>query len=285
MANYFSVHNRISKGRGKAAVRVGQIFTVTRLTNHGFIELAPSFKCLLRRLLTGHHIEQRQFLEQSYELVCDVRKLQVGDLLEEKSSTRLSQKRFKTRVVDRDTQISAVGGALGIEQSWAPVYYVAQFRPVHKFIGIRMEHFVQVRRGNFPDVENGDGGYQQQGENAEALLTLNEGTGVFEFIDINTPQYPEESEAITPAPSPVLIPMGLEPALVRGTPPFDLPMDWGINKWHFAMPGAAQWMNGWRIQENDYIIHPDGNRFRVLMVWEQHVGMEIIQGMLEKLES
>ena len=288
-------------GRGKAARVVGQIFTVSRLPPTGIVTFDPAFKCLLRHYTSSKDIENKILVPQVYELVCDVRKLQVGDILEELVDSPLSQPRWYNDVEDKNTQISAIGI---VQQYQAPAYIVAQFRPIHKFMGFRLESFCQVRRGSapgqvasdlgaYPTDDSVDGStYQQAGRDDEFVLTLPEGSGEYVFARVNTPS--EEGmefdsvavvdSATNPgfAPKPALIPFTLEPAHARGAPPFALPMDYNLNKWYFACP--ANWP-GLHIRESDIIITPDGRRFRVHVCWEQHIGTVVTQGMVEKMES
>jgi len=266
MANYSMVHDRISKGRGKAAVRVGQPFVVHRLTPFGFADLAKPIYCLLRRMSGGPHIEQKFFVSQVFEMVTDVRYLLIGDILEERLESKHSQKPFDLTVSDNDPNLVGVS----LSQKWGPMYLLTQTRPVHKFIGVRVELMCQVRRGTFPDTD-GDSGYQEQGENAEDALMLTRGDFSFRAI--------ADKRAID---SIALIPFQLEPYRVGSNTPFDLPIDWMLNKWNFLCPG--NWP-GLRLRENDHIIHPDGNRFRVHSIFESHIGPEVLQGIAEKLES
>lgn len=272
MADYELIHDRISKGRGKAAQRVGQLFTVTRYDFDGFKIVTPAFNCLLRRMTGGPHIEQHFFISQIFELVCDVRDLKVGDILTETHDTPLVQPIINRVVEDKDTTISVVGK---VTQSFTPSYMLAQFRPVHKFIGIRLESMCQVRRPKSP-TPDGDAGYQEGGENAEFVLSYIPGLNKFEFVDVNIKQ-----DVIYQVP--VLVPFQLELAVVRsGKPPFDLPMDWIEGKWRFACP--AGW-SGFLLRENDHIMHPEGYRLRVHMVQESFIGPQLQQGLADKLES
>lgn len=272
MANYSMVHDRISKGRGKAAQRVGQVFNVWHLDDHGFERLSDRHNCLLRRIHSGSHVEQRFFVSQIFELICDVRGMTVGDYLEERSDMEHAQLRYPIDVTDSDTDISTLSTN---EQFWAPIYYLTQMRPVHRFIGVRMELLCQVRRGLFPDTDGVDSvlDYQDQGENRENVLILPNYSGTYEYRDVRT--------ATSHTNKPALIPFQMEPVSTRGRPDFDLPMDWNTNQWFFACP---IWP-GLRLRENDYIIHPDGNRFRILSIFESRIGAVLAQGLLEKLES
>jgi hypothetical protein len=267
VAQYAIIHDRIAKGKGKAARVVGQIFSVQRLGPNGWVQNIPNTRCILRRY-AGRDIEQRVFPSQWFDLVTDVRRLQVGDILEEAPDTRLMQPRWNMDVPDADTRISGVGT---IQQYWAPTYMVAQFRPIHKFIGVRLDAWCQVRRP-IVNIVDGDAGYQEEGENAEMVLTLIQGTGTHEFVDVRA----------TPAPTPALIPFQLEIALLRGAPPFDLPADWLQGKWHYACP--AEW-SGFRPSINDAVLAPDGKRYILQAVQESHIGSVIAQGMAKQVES
>lgn len=288
MARYDIVHDRISKGRGKAAVRVGQPFVVSRLDQTGFKVQYPTFYCLLRKMQGGPHVEQRFFISQVYELVCDVRFLRVGDILTESQNFSLAQPIVETAVEDKDTDLSLLGS---VAQFHTPSYLVAQFRPVHKIIGVRMELLCQVRRGTYVTKDGGDdgvgnaAGWQQQGEASEQVLTLLPGLGVLSWADVSVQGVPISGPNANNdpfPPIPALIPFQLEIALIRGKTEHDLPMDWLKNKWHFCCPSS--WP-GLLLRENDVIIHPDGNRFRIDAVMESHIGPQVLQGLAEKLES
>jgi hypothetical protein len=263
MANYRIIHERISKGRGKAALRVGQIFEVKRLTSRGFVQISPNLNCIIRRIHGGKDVEQKLFVSQVFELTCDVRKFMVGDLFFEKESTQYSQKSKTFNVEDNLGEVGV------IKQSFQPCYILVSARPVHKFIGIRLETQCQVRRGIVPpnDINN----YQEAGQNSEAVFTLSQGKGSFSLIPTTTEEV-----------KPTLIPMQLEPAMIRSQPHFNLPMDYLMNKWHFACP--VNW-DGLILKENDYFIDPFGNRYRVIVVFASFLGMMIQQGILEKMES
>lgn len=272
MANYRSIERQISRGRGKAAKRLGQPFTVYRFTDRGFFEITPTIRCFPRRISRGNEVEQRIFPSQVYRLTMDRRGLELGDLLVEHPLAQYAQAGKETTVTDKD--VNGISMVEPVTQKVQNAYLFAQARPIHSYVGIRMEFFCQVRRPVFSSMD-GDGGYQEQGENSESVLVLPQAGPDLQFVDVN-------SNFEGAPPKPFLIPFQLEIAYVRGTPPFDLPVDWGENKWHYACP--AKW-GGLLLRENDQIIHPDGNRFPIQSVQENVIGTEVVQGVALKKES
>jgi hypothetical protein len=288
MADYSLIHERISKGRGKAALHVGQPFNVYRLSSSGLglTQVCSDLPCLLRKA-PPDSIEQRTFPGQFFELVLDLLsftgfpKLEIGDLLIEDQSAAYSQPEVDLVVQDADP--ATVGFGLSVLQSWQPCYMLTLARPVHKFVGVRLELLCQVRRGTWP--ESADSGpsvgseaglnWQQQGENAEQILALLPSGEGLAFVNLNT-IYPLGDNLVQ------LVPFQLEQALLRGRPAFDLPMDYLIGKWHYACP--SHWP-GLRVTENDYIIRPDGRRLRVHTAMESHIGSVLSQGFAELLQS
>jgi len=260
---YDRAERLISKGRGKASLRVGQEFVVTRLTPTGFVVVNPRQHCLVRRIARSR-VEQHLMPSVFFEMCFDIRHgYALGDLFYE--TGRYAEGTDSTIVTDSDIPISAVGS---VAQGYAPAILLCQARPITTYFGVRMERFVQIRRGRSSQA-NSDGGYQQQGENAEDVLTLPPGHGHYEFVDVRI------------GPIPALIPMQIEVLRAHATPPFSLPMDWAANRLVFAAP---RW-GDMDLIENDTIIGPDARRYRVHAIYDCPIGMELQQGILEKLES
>ena len=90
------------------------------------------------------------FVSQVFEMVTDVRHLKVGDILEEAPNYAYAQKRSETVFRDEGLPISGLGA---VQQAWQPAILLAQARPVHKFIGVRMELLVQIRRPTYATID------------------------------------------------------------------------------------------------------------------------------------
>lgn len=270
MADYSMVYDRVNKGRGKAALRVGQPFQVWRLTSNGFVHSDDPTYCLLRKLYSGKNAEQRFFPSQVFELVTDARNLNEGDLLIEHPQYEHAQQEYLTEVTDQDIAISDIGKVV---QKFSPTFMLVQKRPVHKNIGVRLEAYCQIRRP-IAGIPNGDGGYQEHWENSEKVLTLPKNSGIFTFSSTLG-----EVNSFNPV---ALIPMQLEIAFIQGRPPENLPTDYIVPKWHFLAP--AMW-NGFSLKPNDTIITPRGDRLRVHAVQESQIGPRLYQGLAEELES
>jgi len=277
MANYAGLHKRIARGKGKAAKVLGQPYTQMRLDSFGFTIMDRPIQVLLRRLRGGPDVEQNFYVSQVFDLTADARKLCPGDLLVEIGSYKHAQQSvpFLTRTdtnpsLPADLQESQPLPA--VIQSYSPAYFVAQIRPIHKFVAVRVETFCQIRRPSYSLVD-GEDAYQEAGRNSELMLAMRHGVGAFAFV---------EPGMITSSDVIATIPMQLEFTAARGFPHFDLPIDWPRNRWSFAAPG--NW-RGFTLRENDEFINPEGERFRVIAIHNPHVGPDVLQGIVEKLES